>query len=147
TTYDRYFTASRTETDVNLGYYITPNILTTVGYKNVEQKYTEKINATTYPTTKTHYNGFTVGVGGSAALGGGFALYGNGAFGYMDQTYTPASSKDAAVYEASEVGIAWRAPSVFSASLGYKFQYLTSRGAIDAADVSRGYIMGLNLSF
>lgn len=147
TTADRVFTASRKESDINLGYYFTPNLVATVGYKNVEQKYQEKIGNTTLAATKTHYNGVTAGIGGSAGIGAGFALYGNAAGGLMQASYTPSSSHDTALYEASEVGLAWHHEG-FGANLGYKFQYLTTRNpGIVAADVSRGYMFGMSYTF
>jgi hypothetical protein len=146
---DITFKASRTETDLNLGYFVTPNLIATVGYKNVEQKYTQTYQGQTFAPSKTHYNGVTLGIAGSAGIGSGFSMYGNAAGGLMGATYSPSSTHDTALYEASEVGFAWRAPSVpLSASVGYKFQYLTTRsGGVNAADVTRGYILGLNYTF
>jgi len=142
------FTASRTEADVNLGYYFTPNLVATVGYKNVEQKYTAYVNGANLGDSKTHYNGVTAGVGGAAGIGAGFALYGNAAGGLMAASYTPSSgNKQTALYEASEVGVAWHHGG-FGTSLGYKFQYLTTRtpGNV-SADVTRGYMLGLSYTF
>jgi len=149
------WTAKRTEADVNLGFFLTQNFLLTAGYKNVTQTYTETFNTTTYPSSKTKYNGPTIGLSGSAGIGHGFGLYGNAVGGVMKVTYDPSSStNDSATYEASEVGIAWRAPIPLSVSLGYKFQYLTTKikgtaGFEDqpASDVTRGYILGLNYTF
>ncbi|MDE2140909.1 MAG: hypothetical protein KGJ84_00685 [Elusimicrobia bacterium] len=142
------FTASRTETDVNAGYYATPNLVLTLGYKNVEQKYKESVNGTSYPATKTHYNGVTAGLGGSAGIGHGFAMYGNAAGGLMSNTYTPSSGNaQTAFYEASEVGFAWHNGG-FGTSIGYKFQYLTTHGGTNvSADVTRGYMLGMNYTF
>jgi hypothetical protein len=140
--------ASRTETDLNAGYYFTPNLAATLGYKNVEQKYTNSVNGVVFPTSKTHYNGVTAGVAGAAGIGSGFALYGNAAGGLMSATYTPSSgSAQTALYEAMELGLAWHR-SGFGASLGYKFQYLTTHtpGNV-SADVTRGYMLGLSYTF
>ncbi|HBL17413.1 MAG TPA: hypothetical protein DD417_11890 [Elusimicrobia bacterium] len=146
TTADRYYRATRKEYDINTGFYVTPNIVATVGYKSVEQRYQETISNVADEETRTWYKGPTFGLAGGAGIGYGFSLYGNGALGYMHARYSGSSSRDIANYEAMEVGLAWRW-KVVSASLGYKFQYITTRGEIDAADVSRGYIMGLNLNF
>jgi hypothetical protein len=143
------FTASRTETDLNVGYYVTPNLVATVGYKNVEQKYTEYDNGVLAgPASKTHYNGVTAGLGGSAGIGHGWSMYGNAAGGLMSATYSPSSGNaQTALYEASEVGFAWHHQG-FGASLGYKFQYLTTHtpGNV-SADVTRGYMLGMNYTF
>lgn len=142
------FDASRKETDLNLGYKITPNVYASLGYKNVEQKYTQFVNGANFGDSKTHYNGVTAGIGGGAGIGAGFSLYGNGAGGLMAATYTPSSGNaQTALYEAMEVGVAWRHGG-FGTSLGYKFQYLTTRtpGNV-SADVTRGYMLGLNYSF
>jgi hypothetical protein len=139
---------SRTEADINAGYYLTPNLVATLGYKNVEQKYTFAVNGVTFAPTKTHYNGVTAGIGGSAGIGAGFALYGNAAGGLMAATYTPSSGNaQTAFYEASEVGFAWHRGG-FGTSLGYKFQYLTTHTPSNvSADVTRGYMLGLNYTF
>lgn len=149
TSSDITFKASRTESDLNVGYYLTPNLVATVGYKNVEQKYTETLAGTTFTPTKTHYNGITLGIGGAVAIGNGFGMYGNGAYGVMGASYSPSTTHDTAQYEASEVGFSWHAPTVpISASLGYKFQYLTTRSSgVTSADVTRGYMLGLAYTF
>lgn len=146
---DIKFKASRTEADLNVGYYLTPNLVATVGYKNVEQKYTQTYQGTTFAPGKTHYNGMTIGLGGAASIGKGFGMYGNAAYGIMGASYSPSTTHDTANYEATEVGFNWRAPTVpFSVSLGYKFQYLTTHSSgVTSADVTRGYILGAAYTF
>lgn len=141
------YQASRTEDDVNLGYYLTPNLVATIGYKNLEQTYTETYDGVTYPSQKTHYNGATLGLNASANIGHGFSLYGTGVGGYMVASYTPSSTQDKAIYEATEAGIAWHYRR-FGTSVGYKFQYIStySQGLI-APDVTRGWMLGANYTF
>lgn len=151
--------ASRQEVDWNFGFMFVPQIGATMGYKGVTQKFGGKVNATTIATSKTYYNGVTFGILGSAPVGKGVSLYGNGAGGFMSVKYDPAPNtttarNDTATYESAELGIAWKAPNApLSAKFGYKFQKISTR--LDepnfrnqrAIDLTTGYILGLNLIF
>lgn len=159
--------ASRSEFDLNMGYMFVPQLGVTIGYKNVTQNYTITQSAPgvafsgSGSTTHTYYNGVTFGITGSAPIGNGFSLYGNGVGGFMAVTYSPsASSADSAAYSASELGIAWRAERIpLSASFGYKYQIIdTKSGAVNnpagstlptqtGTDVTQGYVLGLNYTF
>jgi hypothetical protein len=157
-TVHRVINATRQENDLNAGYYITPNVALTVGYKRVEQifhvhEYGTGLATQDY-TGKTFYNGVTFGVLGGAAIGGGFSLYGAGVGGYMVTTYLPKTTSDNALYEAAELGFAWKARSMpFGATLGYKAQvlrtytqnvnYKTQYGT----DFTTGYTLGINAQF
>jgi hypothetical protein len=165
-TFPIYEVASRTEEDVNAGYMVSRNLAVTLGYKNVTQNYTSyqlnygnpKNPQINFNQSDTVYSGATIGLSASGAIGSGFSLYGNGVAGIMDVHYTGdvTNEHDHATYEATEVGIAWRTPHLshpLSLSFGYKFQYLTTHApntaysGQPAADVTRGYILGLNWLF
>lgn len=159
TTINYDWVASRQEVDWNFGFMFVPQIGATMGYKGVTQKFGGKANNTTITTSKTYYNGVTFGILGSAPVGKGVSLYGNGAGGFMSVKYDPAPNtttarNDTATYESAELGIAWKAPNApLSAKFGYKFQKISTR--LDepnfrnqrAIDLTTGYILGLNLIF
>ena len=156
-------TGSRTEGDFNIGYYVHRSVLLTMGYKGVTEKfsvYDPLSKATT--ESKVYYNGVTLGIAGSVPVGAGFAIYGNGVGGWLSTTYQPASTYlDNAMYEASELGVAYKVPHVpFSMSAGYKFQLIQTHinslnlSAANAqytnlprSDVTRGFMIGLNCVF
>lgn len=159
--------ASRHETDLNVGYYVIPQLAVTVGYKNVEQHYdvtsTIKGGFNGTSTSKTHYNGVTFGVAGSAPIGHGWALYGSGVGGIMDVTYTPSSvAHDFANYVGSELGFAWKTPDVpLSFTIGYKYQIINTHVNVDndqvgpgkgihnqtGVDMTQGWVLGTSYFF
>ena len=157
------YTGSRKETDFNAGFYVHPAIALTIGYKGVTQDYNLKIRSVdgalvpTSPNSdsKTKYNGVTFGIVGSAPIGGGFSLYGNGVGGFMSVDYEPASSSNnSAVYEASELGLAYKAKNLpLSFSFGYKYQVINNKTDDpnfkdqNVIDLTRGYVLGFNFIF
>jgi len=151
-------TGSRQEFDLNVGYYVVPQVVLTMGYKGVTEKFHVVSSRTGASDNKVYLNGVTFGVAGSAPIGNGFSVYGSGAGGPMFVTYTPASTyTDSAIYEASELGIAWHAPRApLSATLGYKFQLIqtsiSSSNSVNysnlpRSEVTRGLMLGLNYLF
>lgn len=153
--------ASRHETDFNVGWYVIPNLMVSMGYKNVEQHYDQTSSVGTFKgtsTSKTHYNGVTFGVGAAAPIGHGWSIYGNGVGGFMDVTYTPSELEhDFANYVGSELGFAWKPQDVpVSLSIGYKYQVINTHvdrlnsKVVDnqtAVDMTQGYILGVNYLF
>lgn len=152
--------SKRTEFDWNVGYMVVPQLGFTAGLKQVQQKWrfsnTAVGAAANYGATTTWtWMGPTIGILGSAPVGNGFSIYGNGAGGIMSVSTDPSNTRnDTAAYESAELGLAWRAQQVpLSMSLGYKFQRITTKfnatGYTDqrGLDLTSGYILGLNLLF
>jgi hypothetical protein len=155
--------ASRQEADLNIGFYIVPQIALTIGYKGITEsfKVTHSVNngAATTTDSKVYLNGVTYGVTGSAPMGNGWSVYGSGAGGYMLVNYGPTRSNydDSALYEASELGFAWHPhASSFSATAGYKFQLIQTKISpqnstnfqnLPRNEVTRGFMLGANYTF
>jgi hypothetical protein len=149
----------RNEIDWNVGYMVVPQLGFTAGLKSVTQNWKQANNGAAFTGAGTNWNwlGPTLGIVGSAPIGNGFSLYGNGAGGFMSVTQDPkptVSRSDTASYESAELGVAWRAQSVpLSASFGYKFQRINTKLDIAGLDTQRGldltsgYVLGLNLIF
>jgi len=151
-------TAERKELDVNVGYYVAPSLAITLGYKTVDQDYHTKESGTGLVSTSsdstTKYKGPTIGVAGSAQIGGGFGIYGNGAYGQMKATYTGVSREDDAIYASSELGLTYRPANWINLSLAYKIQTIDTDDGTPAysgqnavTDTTKGYILGANLIF
>src|SRR6266540_5981809 len=143
--------ADRTETDFNLGYFIVPQVALTVGYKTVKQEYTLSTPGFPVDRSTTKYGGVTAGILGSAPIGGGFALYGNGSGGPSKAKYSGGGS-DNAWYISSELGLAYAVARGATLSLGYKYQVLntnvkTLTGTQVARDVTNGFVFGGNYTF
>jgi hypothetical protein len=145
--------ADRSEVDFNLGYFIVPQLALTVGYKTIKQEY--EVSGPSFATSRstTKYTGPTVGILGSAPIGGGFAFYGNGASSVvgLKAKYSTGGS-DTAWYGSSELGLAYAVARGAVLSLGYKYQVLnthvsTSTGQQEARDVTTGLIFGANYTF
>jgi len=148
-------TGSRKEQDINLGYYISPAIALTVGYKQVKQTY----NDFDYNTSEflgsswTKYSGPIVGITGGGSLGAGFAFYGNFSFGVLKGEFEGDSETFNANYSSTELGIAYRPVSFLSFLVGYKYQTIDSKLSDPAfnnqvaLDVTKGFILGANLTF
>lgn len=158
TLYTLKIKGTRQESDLNVGYYVHPSVVLTMGYKGITEKFTVVNSLSGTTTNKVYLNGMTLGIAGSAPIGNGFSVYGNGVGGWMAVTYTPASTyTDSAMYEASEMGVAWKAPNApLSASLGYKFQLIqtsisaknsTTYQSLPRNEVTRGFMLGLNFVF
>lgn len=153
--------ASRRELDVNLGFMAVPQLGFTVGYKGIRQRFDVVTSGalTADQVSSTRFDGLTLGVLGSAALGRGFSFYGNGAGGLMGVRFDPPPNSadprhDTAFYEAAELGFAWRAASLpLTGRFGYKFQRISTRQDVDGlrdqrgVDVTSGYILGLGVVF
>ena len=157
-------TASRTEVDVNLGYYIHPWIALTGGYKGVFQEFENKFSATdtdqaaltTVGTTKSSpkYHGGTIGVAANVPIPeagwipAGYSLYGNAGGGVMGSNDFPI-----AFYGTVDVGLAYKPTSLpLILTGGFKYQIINSKTPKGASenhiiDLTRGAIFGLHFVF
>ncbi|MEK7382133.1 MAG: hypothetical protein AAB262_02490 [Elusimicrobiota bacterium] len=159
TLYTLKIKGSRQESDLNVGVYVHPSVVLTMGYKGISEKFRVVNSLSGTSENKVYLNGMTLGIAGSAPIGNGFSVYGNGVGGWMRVNYGPVREKydDTAMYEASELGLAWKAPNApISASLGYKFQLIqtkisaknsTNYANLPRNEVTRGLMLGLNLVF
>ncbi len=141
----------RTELDVNFGYYVTPGLAATVGYKRFTQ--TGAITGVEIYEVA----GPTIGLSGSASLAGAFSMYGALGLGQLKLTGT---SDLSARYSLSEVGLAYGMPvgrllKAVSLTAGYRMQVITARGVVltdsvgqnpvkqDARDLTQGFTFGI----
>lgn len=148
---------TRQEADFNLGFYVHPSVALTMGYKGITEKFTVVNSISGTSTNSVYLNGVTFGIAGSAPIGSGWSVYGSGAGGPMFVTYTPASTyTDSAIYEASELGLAYRPIPNLSLTGGYKFQLIqtkinslnsTAYSALPRNEVTRGFMLGANFVF
>jgi len=156
-------TATRNESDTNIGWFVTRNIALTLGYKIVTQEITDKRTGTGLtPQTivdKPKYAGPTVGFLANVPVGERAALYGNLAFGKLDMTYqggTNTTTYDAD-YVSTEVGFGFKDRKLpLSATVGYRFQSIEQKlpsyqiggpGTPVSPDVTKGFIFGISLLF
>jgi len=152
-------TAKRKEHDINLGYYVAPGLALTIGYKEVKQTYTTTwynpgVWSETFPPSTTKYSGPIIGITGGGALGAGFAFYGNLSYGFLKGAFEGDPNKFDATYSSTELGIAYRPVSFLSFLVGYKYQTIDTKFTDDPAfnnqvalDVTKGFILGANLTF
>lgn len=149
---------NRSEIDMNMGYYVIPQLALTFGYKGVFEKFKVSSSQFGYSENSVYLNGVTLGVTGSAPIGNGFSVYGSGSGGIMFVTYNPASTyTDTAGYESSELGFAWHKQGTgFTTTLGYKFQLIqtkinaqnsTAFTNLPRNEVTRGFMLGANYTF
>lgn len=136
---------SRKEFDANVGYFVTPGVALTVGYKKIEQRGGTDVYA---------LNGPVLGVSGTAPLGNDFSLYGSFGMGWMKSTGSSTVKFDAD-YRLSELGAAYTVPmgrfvKAVTFTLGYRTQVLTSKDALpgqDGRDLTQGFTLGAVASF
>jgi hypothetical protein len=148
-------TASRKENDINVGYYITPAMAVTIGMKNIKQTYNSLDTSTNalLGSSWTKYSGPIVGITGGGALGAGFAFYGNLSYGLLKGEFEGDPKKFDATYSSTELGIAYRPVKFLSFLAGYKYQTIDTKITDPAfnnqvaLDVTKGFILGANLTF
>jgi hypothetical protein len=155
-------TAKRTESDTNLGWYVTPNLALTVGYKIVSQEITDKQSGTglisTTQVSKPTYQGPTIGFLGSVPVGEGFGLYGNLALGKLNMQYeADKNTTYHADYVSTEIGVGYKEKSMpLSFTIGYRFQSIEQKmpnyqigtsGVPVSPDVTKGFTFGMNFIF
>jgi len=118
-------TADRKETDINLGWFLVPNLALTIGGKWVKQEFeTTSMGLTTDSSTK--YRGVTGGIVGFAPIGSGFAFYGNGSGGPTKAKFDTGESSSG-WYTSSEFGLAYALLKGAVATWGYKYQVLNTK--------------------
>ena len=154
-------TAKRTESDTNIGWYVTPNLAFTLGYKVVTQEITDKRSGTGLTSRtvidKPTYSGPTIGFIGSVPISEGFGLFGNLALGKLDMEYEGGTTTYDADYVSTEIGIGYKEKSLpLSFTLGYRFQSIEQKlpsyqiggpGTPVSPDVTKGFTFGINLIF
>jgi hypothetical protein len=125
------------EIDGNLGYYILPSLAVTLGYKQIDQDFTN-------PNLPYRWVGPTVGVAASAPLRGALGLYGTFAYGRLRlEAPVPDAAGEThfnADYLLGEFGLSYGVPTPlsslsFSVTLGYRAQIVSTR----RFDVSTGF--------
>jgi hypothetical protein len=160
-TLDHKTTATRTESDTNIGWYVSRNLALTLGYKIVTQEITDKQSGTGLASqtvvSKPTYAGPTIGFIGSVPMGGGFGMYGNLAFGKLDMKYQDGPTTYKADYVSTEIGIGYKEKSMpLSFTVGYRFQSIEQKlpayqiggpGTPVSPDVTKGLTLGINLIF
>jgi hypothetical protein len=159
--------ATRQESDVNVGYYMLPSLSMYVARKQLTQ---------TYGPDAYRWQGVLLGVNGSAHMARGWAIYGNTAIGRMRASF-PDSQADVngqnsfnADYRLGEVGVAYATPwsgkySTKSVLLmmGYRAQYVSTQNyglartdtsnnqsyntSANLSDTTQGFVLALTATF
>ncbi|MCI0562267.1 MAG: hypothetical protein MN733_27590, partial [Nitrososphaera sp.] len=158
--------AEREEWDVALGYFLTPYLAFTAGYKDIEQTFVDTITfigeppIVTEPST-TDISGPTLGLVGSAPIGSGFGVYGSFAYGFLESEFEGISEDFDTPYVVAEGGVtythnithvpAYMPLSAATVFAGYRFQSydtedVTTSGE-DGVDEAKGFVVGVNLTF
>lgn len=121
----------RREADANFGYYITPGLAATVGYKKFDQ-----INASGAKIYQV--SGPTLGVSAASALSGGFSVYGALGIGVLSIKGSEDVSAD---YSLNEVGLGYtlalgRFVKAININLGYRMQVIKAKGVPLSSDTT-----------
>lgn len=151
----------RKEWDVGVGYYILPPYLAlTIGYKKIEQDFGPREGL-------LEFEGPTVGFSAAAPMKWGFSLYSSFAYGFMelesDPPLVPPELQQEDIdtdYWLVETGVAYthdlhnlpvnplRSATIYA---GYRHQQLETENLIlrrdNLRDITRGMVIGVNLSF
>jgi opacity protein-like surface antigen len=157
---------SRKESDLAVGYYLTPNIALSLGYKYATEERATRfgIIGTSSPFLTNTVRGILVGAGASFPIQGGLRFYGNFGYGparvkteFADPTMARIDSNGR--YLISEIGLNYALPfstalmKGVSAGLGYRSQSFRTRGVgpayrdrRDFRDVKDGVVLSLNIS-
>jgi hypothetical protein len=145
--YNLDISGSRTEWDLNIGYFLTPNIAVSLGYKNLERDLTltttfEDIPAIMKSIYPLSVQAPIIGISTSAPVSDKFNLYGNLAYGwlsgdasykYIDVEENETETNDLDVdgnYLFGELGFGYFIPleqkfaSAVTINVGYRFQRL-----------------------
>jgi hypothetical protein len=151
--------AEREEVDINIGWFVHPQVAVTLGYKQVDQTYTSTFTSpglvfpAPQPST-TKNKAWTIGVLGSGPIGGGFAVYGNLAVGPMEAEFTDDSGeKPKGYYHSTEFGFAYGFGGGSAITLGYKVQVIDLEFGENSSlpqrgrDTTNGFIAGLSFTF
>jgi hypothetical protein len=148
-------TCSRQEQDANLGYYVLPGLVATVGYKRFRQN---------FPGGDVYdVRGPTLGLSATTHIAGALSTYGALGIGRMK---TSLPDKNNADYHLTEVGLAYAVPAggllrAVSITGGYRMQVITARNLLlqhtmggsttthrmDGRDITQGFTLGVVASF
>ena len=123
---------NRSETDVNIGYYVLPSLSLSLGYK--ELKFGGGLG-------DGKYSGPVLGVSAFGSMGSGFGLYGSFAYGAVTVKFSGADVPDNAKkysYLNYEAGLAYSFDfrerggflNAVTLTLGYRYQSLDSKNAL-----------------
>ncbi len=159
--------AEREEWDLNLGYFITPNLALSVGYKDLTRTLFFSGDITVEDQWEISVP--IIGLAAAAPVGLGLNLYGNLAYGQaeVDELFGRLPLELEGDYYFGEVGLSYSVPldgslSAFTVSAGYRFQRLdlhyTSIGANandpfplgssgDLNDSTHGVVFNLSATF
>lgn len=147
----------RKEQDLNLGYYLTPGLAATVGYKRFSQISSSSGN------TIFEVAGPTIGLSATSNLAGGFSVY--GALGLGPLKVKDSATDFKADYSLSEVGLAYtvglgRFVRSITFTGGYRTQIVKAKDILvrdldnvlpsarqHASDVTQGFTLGIVASF
>ncbi|KHD08299.1 hypothetical protein PN36_17305 [Candidatus Thiomargarita nelsonii] len=158
--------AERSEWDINVGYYLSPFLVITAGYKKIERSFTGEIKKELLSPTEekivkepfhfgTKTDGLTIGIAGVAPLQGKLGLYGNFALGWLETSEKDKDNFDSG-YRLGELGFLYSSrfeqiPMLNAASFyaGYRFQVVKDDMPIGngADDTTEGFVLGVNLTF
>jgi len=163
----------RYEWDASGGIYVHPYVALLGGYKKVRQRIDQTITTTdfvfgTLDVDRSFSNidieGPTIGIAGSVPIGRGFGMYATYAHGFMDaniRANAGTSQEFDADYDVAEAGFSYThgmdqlmphlplsAATVYA---GYRYQAISTdfeeQGGQDRSDVTRGFAVGVNLTF
>ena len=158
----------RYEWDASGGIYVHPYVAILGGYKKVRQTIDQVITTTfrdetvlTPISSNIDIEGPTIGIAGSVPIGHGFGMFLTYAHGFMDAEISGAPSEFDADYDVAEAGFSYThgmdqlmphlplsAATVYA---GYRYQAISTdfqeQGSQDRSDVTRGFAVGVNLTF
>ncbi|MET0855684.1 MAG: hypothetical protein ABWY27_02940 [Telluria sp.] len=156
---------SRKESDLALGYFVTPNVAVSVGYKHATEERTTQlgITGTTNPALSNRVRGVLLGAAASFAIEGRWRFYGNLGYGpgkvrteFADPTIARIDANGR--YLISEIGINYSLPFTNAlmkgtiAGLGYRSQSFRTksegpafRDRRDFRDVKDGVVLSFNV--
>jgi len=161
TSYSGRFSAERSEWDINVGYYLSPFLVVTAGYKKIERSFAVELTEIVYSPLGTSYSfdnktdGFTIGIAGVAPLQGKLGIYGNLVLGWLETSEKGKDNFDSD-YRLGELGFLYSSrfdqiPMLNAASIyaGYRFQAVKDDMPIGngADDTTEGFVLGVNLTF
>lgn len=158
---DSAIKGERSEWDINVGYYIQPSIVVSLGYKNIDRDIILKSPYLKNDlTTDQNTSGLTLGISAVAPLQGQWGLYGNFALGWLETEWKYGWKYDTDYY-LGELGFVYgyrldniQALESVSVHIGYRFQALIDDNTLtlgvdttNTTDYTQGFVLGVNLAF
>lgn len=147
----------RKEYDLNLGYYIHPQVALAVGYKAVNLHYFVPTAPTTY--ADWDYKFPMIGIMANAPIQETkFFVFGSGAVGIggriSGNTTSNAQNIDTVEYKTLEAGMGYAFTEAIKGTVGYKFQELSAKWkasfsttAAKPRDTTSGLMLGVSYTF